>query len=288
MLGISLRRPKTIAATIAAATLVTVLGSAAPHVYADGGGKPSPDRGHDSRPTIVLVHGAWAEGSSWSGEVSRLQARGFDVQVAPQPNRGPSIDSGYLKDFLSTIEGPIVLAAHSYGGFVVSDAATGNNNVKALVFVDAFAPDKGETLEELTAGSGSILEPALTDPTSVFKLVPFPGAPEGAADTYVLPKIFISGFANGLPRRQAEVLAVSQSALASNALGVPATEPAWKTLPVWAVIGTEDRVIPPARQEEMMERAGADITRIDAGHLGLISHPDEVTKVIVEAARTTA
>lgn len=288
MLGISLRRPKTIAAAIAAATLVTVLGSAAPHVYADGGGKPSPDRGHDSRPTIVLVHGAWAEGSSWSGEVSRLQARGFDVQVAPQPNRGPSIDSGYLKDFLSTIEGPIVLAAHSYGGFVVSDAATGNDNVKALVFVDAFAPDKGETLEQLTAGSGSILEPALTDPTSVFKLVPFPGAPEGAVDAYVLPKIFINGFANGLPRRQAEVLAVSQSALATNALGEPATEPAWKTKPVWAVIGTEDRVIPPARQEEMMERAGADITRIDAGHLGLISHPDQVTRVILEAARTTA
>ncbi|WP_433534344.1 alpha/beta fold hydrolase [Micromonospora sp. CA-249363] len=233
------------------------------------------------------MHGAWADGSSWNGEIRRLQARGFDVQVAPQPNRGPSIDTGYLKDFLSTIEGPIVLAGHSYGGFVISDAATGNSNVKALVFVDAFAPDTGETLEELTAGSGSILEPALTDPTSVFRLVPFPGAPEGAVDAYVLPKVFINGFANGLPRRQAEVLAVTQTALATNALTEPATEPAWKTIPVWAVIGTEDRVIPPARQEEMMERAGADITRIDAGHLGLISHPDQVTKVILEAARTT-
>ncbi|MEV6371275.1 alpha/beta hydrolase [Micromonospora musae] len=288
MLGISLRRPKTIAAAIATATLVTVLGSAAPGVYADGGVQPTPEREHDTKPTIVLVHGAWADGSSWSGEVSRLQARGFEVQVAPQPNRGPSIDSGYLKDFLSTIEGPIVLAAHSYGGFVASDAATGNRNVKALVFVDAFAPDKGETLEELTAGSGSVLEPALTDPTSVFKLVPFPGAPEGAVDSYVLPKIFINGFANGLPRRQAEVLAVSQVALATNALAEPATEPAWKTIPSWAVIGTEDRVIPPASQEEMMKRAGADITRIDAGHLGLISHPGEVTEVILEAARATA
>ncbi|MEU1587000.1 alpha/beta hydrolase [Micromonospora sp. NPDC005710] len=288
MLGISLRRPKTIAATIAAATLVTVLGSAAPGVYADGGAHPTPDQGHGTRPTIVLVHGAWADGSSWNGEISRLQARGLDVQVAPQPGRGPSIDSGYLKDFLSTIEGPIVIAAHSYGGFVASDAATGNNNVKALVFVDAYAPDKGETVEELTAGSGSILEPALTDPTSVFKLVPFPGAPEGAADAYVLPKVFINGFANGLPRRQAQVLAVTQTALATNTLGEPATEPAWKTIPSWAVIGTEDLVIPPARQEEMMKRAGADITRIDAGHLGLISNPGEVTEVILEAARTTA
>ena len=91
----SLRRPKTIAATLAAAALVTVLGSAAPSVYADGGAQPTPDRGHDGRPTIVLVHGAWAEGSSWSGEVRRLQARGFEVQVAPQPNRGPTVDSGY-------------------------------------------------------------------------------------------------------------------------------------------------------------------------------------------------
>jgi pimeloyl-ACP methyl ester carboxylesterase len=287
MLGISLRRPKVIAAALVAATLATVLGSGTPSVFADGGGRPTPDEGHGDRPTIVLVHGAWADGSSWNGEIRRLQARGFDVQVAPQPNRGPSIDTGYLKDFLSTIEGPIVLAGHSYGGFVISDAATGNSNVKALVFVDAFAPDTGETLEELTAGSGSILEPALTDPTSVFRLVPFPGAPEGAVDAYVLPKVFINGFANGLPRRQAEVLAVTQTALATNALTEPATEPAWKTIPVWAVIGTEDRVIPPARQEEMMERAGADITRIDAGHLGLISHPDQVTKVILEAARTT-
>ncbi|MEU7928185.1 alpha/beta hydrolase [Micromonospora sp. NPDC049107] len=288
MLRISLRRPKVIAAALAAATLVTVLGSSTPSVFADGGVRPTPDEGHRSRPTIVLVHGAWADGSSWNGEIRRLQARGFDVQVAPQPGRGPSIDSGYLKDFLSTIEGPIVLAGHSYGGFVISDAATGNKNVKALVFVDAFAPDKGETVEELTAGSGSILEPALTDPTSVFRLVPFPGAPEGAADAYVLPKVFIPGFANGLPRRQAEVLAVTQTALATNALGEPATEPAWKTIPAWAVVGTEDLVIPPARQEEMMKRAGADITRIDAGHLGLISHPDQVTRVILEAARTTA
>ncbi|MFC6019894.1 alpha/beta fold hydrolase [Plantactinospora solaniradicis] len=287
MLGISLRRPKIIAATLVAATFITVLGSATPQVFADGGPRSTPNEVHDTRPTIVLVHGAWADGSSWSGEVRNLQARGYEVQVAPQPNRGPTIDSGYLKDFLSTIEGPIVLAAHSYGGFVASDAATGNSNVKALVFVDAFAPDEGETVAELTAGSGSVLEPALTDPTSVFKLVPFPGAPEGAVDAYVLPEVFITGFANDLPRPQAAVLAVSQSALATNALTEPATEPAWKTIPSWAVIGTEDRVIPPASQEAMMERAGAKITRIDASHLGLISHPDEVTEVILEAVRAT-
>ncbi|SNT48870.1 Pimeloyl-ACP methyl ester carboxylesterase [Asanoa hainanensis] len=285
MLGISLRRPKIIAATFAAAMLLTAVGSATPNALADGGLRPpSDDQG--TKPTIVLVHGAWADGSSWSQEVANLQARGYEVQVAPQPNRGPSVDVGYLKDFLSTIEGPIVLAAHSYGGFVASNAATGNPNVKALVFVDAFAPDQGETLAALTAGSGSILEPALTDPTSVFKLVPFPGAPQGAVDSYVLPEVFITGFANDLPRAQGAVLAVSQSALATNALMEPSGEPAWKTIPSWAVIGTEDLVIPPAGQEMMMKRAGATITRIDAGHLGLISHPDDVTAVIIEAARS--
>ena len=288
MLGISLRRPRVIAATIGVATLVAVLGSATPAVSADGGPRPSSDEGQETKPTIVLVHGAWADGSSWSQEVGNLQALGYEVQVAPQPNRGPTIDSGYLKDFLSSIEGPIVLAAHSYGGFVASDAATGNSNVKALVFVDAFAPDTGETLAGLSAGSGSVLEPAATDPTSVFKLVPFPGAPAGAVDSYVLPEVFITGFANDLPRAQAAVLAVSQSALATNALTEPATEPAWKTIPSWAVIGTEDRVIPPAGQEMMMTRAGAKITRIDSSHLSLISHPDEVTEVIVEAAEATA
>jgi pimeloyl-ACP methyl ester carboxylesterase len=288
MLGISLRRPKIIAATLAAATLLTALGSATPSALADGGPRPNPAEGQETKPTIVLVHGAWADGSSWSQEVRNLQAQGYEVQVAPQPNRGPSIDTGYLTDFLSTIEGPVVIAAHSYGGFVASNAATGNSNVKALVFVDAFAPDEGETLAELTAGSGSVLEPALTDPTSVFKLVPFPGAPQGAVDSYVLPEVFIPGFANDLPLEQAAVLAVSQSALATNALMEPATEPAWKTIPSWAVIGTEDRVIPPAGQEAMMTRAGATITRIDASHLSLISQPDEVTEVILEAARATA
>ncbi len=288
MLGISLRRPKIIAATLLAATLVTALSSATPRALADGGPRPTPAEGNETKPTIVLVHGAWADGSSWSQEVQNLQARGYEVQVAPQPNRGPSIDTGYLTDFLSTIEGPIVIAAHSYGGFVASNAATGNSNVKALVFVDAFAPDEGETLVQLTAGSGSVLEPALTDPTSVFKLVPFPGAPQGAADSYVLPEVFIPGFANDLPQQQAAVLAVSQSALATNALMEPATAPAWKTIPSWAVIGTEDRVIPPAGQEAMMTRAGATITRIDASHLSLISHPDDVTAVILEAARATA
>ncbi|GAA1891433.1 alpha/beta fold hydrolase [Asanoa iriomotensis] len=288
MLGISLRRPKIIATTLVAAALFTALGSAAPNALADGGPRPDLGGGQEAKPTIVLVHGAWADGSSWSQEVSNLQALGYEVQVAPQPNRGPSVDTGYLQDFLSTIEGPIVLAAHSYGGFVASNAATGNSNVKALVFVDAFAPDEGETLAGLTAGSGSVLEPALTDPTSVFKLVPFPGAPQGAVDSYVLPEVFITGFANDLPRQQGAVLAVSQSALATNALAEAATEPAWKTIPSWAVIGTEDLVIPPAGQEAMMTRAGATITRIDASHLGLISHPDEVTEVIVEAAKATA
>ncbi|MEK8108243.1 alpha/beta hydrolase [Micromonospora sp. M12] len=131
---------------------------------------------------------------------------------------GPTIDSGYLKDFLSTIEGPIVLAAHSYGGFVVSDAATGNKNVKALVFVDAFAPDKGRPWSRSPPAPARFLSrPWPTHERVQARAVP--GAPEGAVDAYVLRDVFIPGFANGLPRRQAEVLAVTQTALATNALG---------------------------------------------------------------------
>lgn len=263
----------------AAALLGTgLLTAVAPRAVAGAGGP---------RPTIVLVHGAWADGSSWAAEVAALQAQGYTVDVAPQPNRGPSIDVAYLKDYLTTITGPIILVGHSYGGFVATDAATGNSQVKALVYIDAFAPDEGDSLVKLTAGSGSILEPALTNPTSVFKLVPYPGAPDGTVDSYVLPDVFQTGFANDLPASQARVLAATQIALATGALTETSTAPAWKTIPSWALIGTRDRVIPPAGQQAMMTRAHAHITTVDASHLSLISHPKQVTQVIDAAIRAT-
>lgn len=240
--------------------------------------------GHSApKPTIVLVHGAWADGSSWSGEVARLQHDGYTVDVAPNPLRGLASDSTSLKDFLATISGPIILGGHSYGGAVITDAATGNPNVKALVFIDAFLPDSGESVGQL-AGANSILAPANTDPTSVFNLVPFPDAPAGVADAYVLPRLFISGFANDLPHTQAATLAASQSPIASSAVGEPSATPAWKTIPSYDLIGTLDKVIPAAQQEFMANRAHAHIATVKGSHLSLISHPDAVTAIIERAA----
>jgi pimeloyl-ACP methyl ester carboxylesterase len=237
------------------------------------------------KPTIVLVHGAWADGSSWSGEVSRLQRMGYPVLVAPNPLRGLS-DADYLRDFLATISGPIVLVGHSYGGFVITNAATGNTNVEALVYVDAFIPDTGDSVGSLLAGSGSALG---GDPATVFDFRPFPGAPAGAVDTYVKRSVFLNSVAQDLPTRKAEVLYASQEPLASNAVGEPSGPPAWKNsnISLWAVVGTEDMVIPPATQMSMASHAGIqNIVTVRASHLSLISKPQKVTDVIVNAARS--
>jgi pimeloyl-ACP methyl ester carboxylesterase len=261
-------------AALSAGTLTASLSSAA----------ASPAHAAGPRPTIVLVHGAWADGSSWAGEISRLQRLGYSVRVAPQPGRGPAADTAYLQTYLASLTGPVVLVGHSYGGFVITGAATGNRNVKALVYVDAFAPDQGESIGSLTAGSGSVLEPALTDPAAVFSLTGYPGAPAGAGDSYVLPGIFETGFAGDLPRAQAAVLAATQTPFATTAFSEPSPTPAWKTIPSWAVISRQDKVIPPRGEHAMAARAHAHVTEINGSHLSLISHPDEVTRVIVAAA----
>lgn len=278
----SRRRPALVAGAVAAialagaGTLTTSMASAAP------------THQRSAKPTIVLVHGAWADASSWNGEVKLLQAKGYPVDVAPNPLRGVSADSAYLASYLATITGPIVLVGHSYGGFVITNAATGNPNVKALVYVDAFAPDGGESIKALSAGSGSVLEPAGTDPASVLTLRPFPNAPAGVVDSYVRPEVFIPGFAADLPRAEAAALAAQQSPLATNALEETSGAPAWKTIPSWALIGTEDRVIPRAGLEAMAHRAGAHIETVNGSHLSLISHPKKVVDVILEAARATS
>jgi pimeloyl-ACP methyl ester carboxylesterase len=268
--------PIRLVAVTIAATFIPVL--AMPPGAATAGGY------HGPKPTIVLVHGAWADSSSWSGEIARLQHDGYPVDAAPNPLRGLSFDAAYLKDFLSTVSGPIILVGHSYGGAVMSSAATGNTNVKALVYVDGYAPNTGETVGELS-GADSIFAPAATDPTSVFRLVPYPGAPAGAVDTYVLRNLFITKFANGVPRKQAAVLAASQSPASTETFGPFPGTPAWKTIPSYYVLGLLDNAITPDAQEFMATRAHAQITRIKAGHLGLITQPGAVTNVIERAAQ---
>jgi pimeloyl-ACP methyl ester carboxylesterase len=242
------------------------------------------------RPVIVLEHGAWADSSSWSGEIRILQHDGFTVYAPPNPLRGLPYDSAYLHDFLTenpALQGkPVVLVGHSYGGAVITDAAVGDPEVKALVYVDAFIPAKGESIGQLlNARPGSCLS---GNPAGIFDLVPYPGAPAGDVDTYIKPSLFPTCFASGLPAGLAAQLAASQQPLAASAVTEPSGPPAWLTIPSWAVIGTADRVIPPAELEFMARRAGAHITDVNAGHLSLISAPCAVSRVIIEAAIATS
>ena len=178
-----------------------------------------------------------------------------------------------------------MLVGHSYGGAVITNAAVGDPQVKALVFVDAFIPDQGETLGGLLASvPGSCLG---GNPADVFNFVPYPGGPPGDVDTYIKPALVPGCFASGLPAPAAAVIAATQRPLAASTLGEPSGPPAWKTIPSWAVIGTADRVIPPAELTFMAQRAGARITDVNAGHLSLISEPSVVTRVILQAVQAT-
>ena len=239
-----------------------------------------------SKPTVVLVHGAWADSGSWDQVVARLQRQGYTVIAFPTPLRGLPDDSAYLAAFLGTISGPVVLVGHSYGGAVITNAATGNANVKALVYVDAFLPAQGETVAQLVgAQPGSCVA---GDPTQIFDLRPYPGAPLGAVDAYVKQSLFPSCFANDLPARTAAVLAATQRPASTVILGQPSGPPAWADTPSWALVGTVDQVIPPAAQLFMAERAGARIVKVKASHLPMISQPGAVAGLIVAAARSTA
>ena len=240
-------------------------------------------KAHPAKPTIVLVHGAWADASSWSRVITRLQSDGYTVDAPPDPLRGIASDSASLANFLKTIPGPVVLVGHSYGGAVITNAAIGDSEVKALVYVDAFIPDQGQTILQLTSAKpGSHLA---GDPKNVFNFVPVgPGA--GDVDVYVKPSVFPDAFANGLSRTLADELAASQRPLALSALQEPSGPPAWATIRSWSVIGTRDHVIPLAEQVAMSRHAGAHITEIDAPHLSMLADPSGVTDVIVKAAHT--
>jgi pimeloyl-ACP methyl ester carboxylesterase len=234
------------------------------------------------KPTIVLVHGAWADASSWSSVIGELQHDSYTVVAPPNPLRGLAPDSAYLADFLKGIAGPVVLVGHSYGGAVITNAATGNAEVKALVYIDAFIPKQGQTVLELaSAQPGSALGGS---PQEVFDFVPFPGAPEGDADLYVKPSLFPSAFANGLPRETGAELAATQRPIAANALQEPSGPPAWASIPSWALIGTEDHVIPPAEQRVMAHEAHAKTTEVEAPHLSMLARPNAVAAVIESAA----
>jgi pimeloyl-ACP methyl ester carboxylesterase len=234
------------------------------------------------KPTIVLVHGAWADGSSWNAVATALRGQGFPVFTPTNLLRSVTIDAPYISSFVAQrTTGPVVLVGHSYGGFVNTNA-TGGGDVRALVYVDAFVPDQGETVFQILGGSGSAL--AVPDPTTVFDLAGYPGGPEGDVEAFLKPATVHDSFAQDLPEADRWLIAESQRPITLSANTTPSGDSGWKALPSWAVVGTEDRVIPPGTQRQMAERAGATITEVAGSHVSMVSHPQVTIDAILAAA----
>jgi pimeloyl-ACP methyl ester carboxylesterase len=261
------------------ATLVGVIGLIALFILAvstpasaSGPGGP--------KPTVVLVHGAWADSSGWSEVIRRLQRDGYRVLAPANPLRSLAGDAAYLASYLAQEQGPIVLVGHSYGGAVITNAAAGNPNVQALVYINGFVPDVREDMLHL-AGDGSFI------PSSIeFKGFPPFGATD--IDVYIRPESFRETFAADVPRQDTAVMAVTQRPLALAAAAGQTTVAAWKTIPSWYLLGRQDRAITPAAQRFMANRAGAEIVEINSSHASMVSHPGAVVELIEEAAAQDA
>jgi len=255
-----------------------------PMLFVGASARAQASKANNSAQTIVLLHGAWADAAGWNGVTSRLQADGYTVWAVPNPLRGLSSDAAYVASILKTIPGPIILVAHSYGGAVITNAATGNTNVKALVYIDGFAPDEGESGFDLLGMAPPPGASASCVLGNIFNVVPYPGAQNGDVDLYIKPEAYPSCFANTIEAEQAAVLAASQRPITFSAGAEPSGPPAWKTIPSWYLVGTLDKVIPPYLQTFMAERANAQIVRVKAPHPAMISNPGAVAELIKTAA----
>lgn len=230
-----------------------------------------------SRPTVLLIHGAFAESSSWDGVISELHRRGSPVIAVANPLRGLQQDAAYLRSVLATIPGPVVIAGHSYGGSVMSEAADGLANVIGLVYVASFQLEPGESTAELAAkfpGAqlGAVLEPRVLD--------------DGTdTDLYIKQDQYHSVFAADVEAETAARMAVTQRPITSSALEAAATAAAWRTVPSWSLVTRQDLAIPLESQRFMSNRAGSETVEIDASHAVTVSRPKEVADLIHEAVR---
>lgn len=233
-----------------------------------------------TKPTIVLVHGAFADSSGWTLTAAALQADGYPVIAFSNPLRGTTYDSQYLRDFLTTIDGPIVLVGHSYGGAVITNAATGNPDVKSLVYVAAYALAEGESVADANALGGGH-----TEVTKHLVTRPFPGAAADDADAYIDPAYFPQLFAQDLPKPLARGMAAMQRPGSYASLITPSGPPAWEAIPSWYLVAKQDRIIPPQAERAMAKRANAKTIEINSSHVPMLSHPHTVIKLIKAAAR---
>jgi pimeloyl-ACP methyl ester carboxylesterase len=232
-----------------------------------------------SRPTVVLVHGAFADGSSWNGVVERLQAEGVRVTAPANPLRGISHDSAYINNLLRQIPGPVIAVGHSYGGAVITTSATDADNVVGLVYVAAFAPDEGERLGEIEDDSRDSVLNASLMPLNY----PTGEGQETAVEFAIDPEKFHDAFAADLPEEQTAVMAATQRPVAESAFSEPNGEPAWKKLPSWAVVASGDKAAGTDVVRSMAERAGATITEAEGSHVIMVSQPQVVAEAILTA-----
>ncbi|HEY3201585.1 MAG TPA: alpha/beta hydrolase [Actinomycetes bacterium] len=233
------------------------------------------------RPTIVLVHGAFADASSWNGVIERLQRQGYTVVAPANPLRGVIADSAYIASVISQLDGPVLLAGHSYGGAVITNAATNAPNVVGLVYVAAFAPEEGETLGEVENGSrDSVLNTALLQ-----RQYPTGQNGETAIEFSIDPALFRDAFAADLPAEQAALMAATQRPVAAAAFSDVSGQPAWRKLPSWAVVASGDKAAGSDVVRSMARRAGADIVEVEGSHVIMVSQPQAVTDLILKATQ---
>jgi pimeloyl-ACP methyl ester carboxylesterase len=235
-----------------------------------------------SIPTVLLVHGAFADSSGWNGVVERLLDAGVPVRAVVNPLRGLAADAAYVASAIRQIPGPVLAVGHSYGGAVITNAATGAANVVGLVYVAAFAPDEGESLSDIERDSkDSVLGAALL--TSDY---PIGGGPESAVEFTINPANFHSAFAADVTPGEAAVLAATQRPVAAAAFTERSGVPAWKTCPSWAILPTGDKAAGTDVLRFMAKRAGATIVEVEASHVVMISQPQRVADLILQALAT--
>ncbi|MFD4577498.1 alpha/beta fold hydrolase [Streptomyces sp. NPDC058417] len=271
-----LSRTSVIAAALAATTALSFL-PLGPRAEA----RPGPD---GKKPTVVLVHGAWADAAGWTQVAIRLAKAGYTVKAPPNPLRGLASDAAYLHSVLKTVPGPVVLVGHSYGGAVITDAVRGDSRVKALVYVAAFAPDAGDSLASLNARPVDRPIPPLPLVPSAF---PKPDGGEGTEltiDPARYPAVFLN---DQLPRYEAQALAAEQRPLSLDSVEQTSGAPAWKTVPSWYLVARQDRAIAPDLERFMAARAGARTVEVNGPHLIMATDPGAVTDLIERAARAT-
>ena len=233
----------------------------------------------NAKPTIVIVHGAFADASSWNGVIERLQQHNYDVVAPPNPLRGVRSDSAYIASFINQIDGPVLLVAHSYGGAVTSNAAAKASNVVGLVYVAALIPEEGERLADVQS-KDSILNPVL-----IQRQYPTGSDGQTAIEYWIDPAHFRRALAADVPEERTRLMAAEQRPIAGDAFADISGTVAWKTLPSWAIIATEDVGAGTDIVRSMAERAGAKVTELRGSHAIMVSQPQAVTNVILEAAK---